>query len=208
MNEIKIGSKSIGGSRPIANGHNWVMKQAGFNMPISYIPDNSYIPAGTPLCCDEEKREALPLKIAKVMSVNGTKVSIALQTPYVTAPFSVGESVIKLGEDFTTAGTAVTITAIEDTATVTEITLSAALTGLTANDFIVLANSDKKPVGTPNAIAPFDIVKEDNNSTYKFTAAAVSFDGDIFLRRIPAMPELVKTALLNSGCKFHWSESL
>lgn len=207
MDEIKNGKRSIGGSRPIANGHNWVMKQAGFNVPISYIPNGSYLPAGIPLVCDEKTREALPLKIAEVVSVSGTKVSIALQTPFVTAPFVVGESVMKLGSDLTTAGTTADISAIENTDSATEITLSAELS-LSEGDYIVLANSEKKPVGTPNAIAPFDIVKEDDGSTHKFTAAAVSFDGDIFLRRIPAMPELVKVALLNSGCKFHWSESL
>lgn len=207
MNEIKFSKKSIGGSRPIANGHNWLLRQSGFNIDVKYLPNDGYIPAGTALVCDETTMTAKPVKIAKVTAVSSTEVSIALQTPYITAPFIVGESVMKLGTDLTTAGTSATISKIENDTDVTKITLSAELSGLAANDYIILAESDK-PVGTPNAIAPYDIVKESTDAIYKFTPAAIGFAGEIFLRRIPAMPELIKVALANSGCNFHWSESL
>lgn len=207
MNEIKQGKKSIGGSRPIANGHNWLLRQSGFNIDVKYLPNDGYIPAGTPLVCDEATRSAKPLKIAKVTAVSTTEVSIALQTPFISAPFIVGESVMKLGANLTATGTPATISKIENTTDATKITLSAEISGLAADDYIVLAE-ENKPVGVPNAIAPYDIVKESPDAVYKFTPAAIGFAGEIFLRRIPAMPDVVKKALADSGCNFHWSESL
>lgn len=207
MDEIKNGKKNIGGSRPIANGHNWLLRQSGFNIDVKYLPNDGYIPAGTPLVCDEATMTAKPIKIAKVTAVSTTEVSIALQTPFLSAPFIVGESVMKLGADLTSTGTSTTITKIENGTDATKITLTAELSGLAANDYIILAENDK-PVGSPNAIAPYDIVKESPEAVCKFTPAAIGFAGEIFLRRIPAMPELIKVALANAGCNFHWSESL
>lgn len=211
-NNLRSGNFKLGSQRPISTGRRWVLKHSGFALPLENVPTaaEGFLPAGIPLVCDEATHTATPLKIAKVEQVSSKVVSIALQDEYSLSPFLIGESVIKMGDTLTTAGTAAKITTIATSTDgkYTEITLSAAITGLEAGNYIMLSNSDGSTFGEPNALLAFPIYK-DTDAVAVFGNAAIKLtDGEIYERRIPAMPALVKTALLNNGCDFTFSQSL
>lgn len=211
-NNLRQGTQKIGGRRAISTGRRWILKHSGFALPLNNVPTakEGYLPAGIPLVCNETTHTANVLKLAKVVSVSTKTVTIALQDEFCLTPFMVGESVIKMGTDLTTGGTASTIDAIKtNTAgTATEIVLSAAISGLTAGDFLMLCNSDGSAFGEPNALLAFDLYKDEDAIAVTANAAIKLEDGEIYERRIPEMPALVKTALLNNGCEFTFSKSL
>ena len=211
-NNLRNGNKTIGGKRPISTGRRWVLKHSGFALPLENVPlaSEGFLPAGMPLVCNESNHTATPLKIAKVVKVSGKVVSIALNDEFSLYPFLAGESIIKLGATLTTAGTASVIDAVAISAdgANTELTLSKAIDGLAVNDYIMLSNADGSALGEPNAILAFPIYK-DIDAVAVFGNAAIKLtDGEIYERRIPEMPVLVKTALLNNGCSFTFSKSL
>lgn len=211
-NNLRSGSFTLGSQRPISTGRRWVMKHSGFALPLENVPTatEGFLPAGTPLVCDETSHTAVPLKLAKVVKVSSKVVSIALQDEYSLSPFLIGESVIKMGATLTTAGTAAKITAIAPSTdgALTEITLSAAISDLAVDDYIMLSKSDGSTFGEPNALLAFPIYKDVDAVAVLGNAAIKLTDGEIYERRIPAMPTLVKTALLNNGCDFTFSQSL
>lgn len=211
-NNLRNGTQTLGGKRPISTGRRWILKHSGFTLPLANVPlaKEGFLPAGIPLVCDESNHTAVPLKIAKVVKVSGKTVTIALNDEFSLYPFLVGESVIKMGATLTTAGTASVIDAISISADGknTEITLSVAISGLAVDDYIMLSKDDGSTYGEPNAILAFPIYKDIDAIAVFGNAAIKLTDGEIYERRIPEMPELVKTALLNNGCSFTFSKSL
>ena len=207
-NNLVDKSRKFGSVIPITNGINWDIMQVGFNIDINMVPDvnNGHLPAGMLLICDEATHSAVPFKIAQVVSVSSKNITIASNGDFCPAPFVVGESIMKMGADFTTAGTAQTISAIVTDADKTVITTSTALS-VAAGDYIILCKADGNQYGAPNAMLPFDAYKE--TGAFAITVpAARSIDGDVFENRIPVIPDLAKTALINAGCRFGFSQSV
>ena len=183
----------------------------GFNFELNDLPEPGVVlPCGTPVNCDEATRKIVPIITAKVASVDATdakKVTLAkvgLNAPAV----KVGMAVAILGNTLTAeyaSGSYATITAIDDD----EITLSAALTGLAADNILVEVavneTSGKAAIkAVPNALLPYDSVRDEK---------AISVDGDgaysslapVLERRCPAINDAIKKALADAGCTFVWS---
>lgn len=211
-NNLRQGSSKIGGRRPISTGRRWILKHSGFALPLENVPlaKEGYLPAGIPLVCNESDHTAVPLKVAQVKKVSGKVVSIELSGEFSQHPFLAGENVIKMGATLETAGTASAIesVAVSEDGVYTELTLSSTITGLAVDDYVMLAKKDGSTYGKPNAILAFDLYKDEDAVAVFANAAIKLTDGEIYERRIPAMPELVKTALRENGCEFTFSQSL
>ncbi len=116
--------------------------------------------------------------------------------------FKVGDTVAELPASLATAAeNFATVTAIDGNV----LTLSAAVTGLAADDILaVVGATDKKVKATPNALLPYDVVRD---------ADAISVDGDgmwanerpVLERRMPAINDAIKAALVAAGCDIKFS---
>lgn len=196
-------SKKYGSVIPITNGINWDLIQSGFTVDVESVPaaKDGHLPAGMLLICDESNHKAVPFKVAKVESVSGSDIEITKNGEYCAAPFVVGESIMKLGSNFTTKGTAAVISAIDDTTITTATTLT-----LAKGDYIIICKADGSHYGAPNALMPFDAWKEEGAFAVTVQAAR-TVDGDIFENRIPEIPTIAKESLRDAGCRFGWSKS-
>lgn len=202
FNQVVKSSANFGGARVVFEGHPSLLV-GGFNFDLNDLPAaGQVLPCGTPVYCDEATRKIVPIITAKVTAVDSTSVTVE-DGGFGQTAFSVGATVAELPASLSTAATNyATITAIEGNV----ITLSAAITGLAANDTLVVVDATTKKVkGTPNALLPYDVVRD---------ADAISVDGDgmwandrpILERRMPAVNDAIKTALANAGCNFKWSD--
>jgi hypothetical protein len=116
--------------------------------------------------------------------------------------FKVGSTVAVLGSDLSAAASNYATIASKDG---NVLTLSAAITGLAADAILVEVDATSKKVkAIPNALTPYDIVRDPN---------AISVDGDgaykndrpVLERRMPAINDAIKAALAAAGCQFKWS---
>lgn len=202
FNQIVKASGSFGGALVVFEGKPELLV-GGFNFALTDLPAPGVVlPCGTPVNCNETTRAITPVITAKVESVSSTKVVVA-DNGFGRAAFPVGATVAELPADLSTAATNYATVASVDG---NEITLSAAITGLAANDVLVVVDATTKKVkAVPNALLPYDVVRDAN---------AVSVDGDgmwandrpILERRMPAVNAAIKTALVSAGCVFKWSD--
>lgn len=201
FNQVVKASGQFGGTLVVFEGKPELLV-GGFNFNLEDLPAPGVVlPCGTPVNCDEAARTITPVITAKVESVSSTKVVVA-DNGFGRAAFPVGATVAELPADLSTAATNyATVSAVDGN----EITLSAAITGLAANDVLVVVDATSKKVkAVPNALLPYDVVRDAN---------AISVDGDgmwsndrpILERRMPAVNAAIKTALVNAGCQFKWS---
>lgn len=201
FNQIVKASAKFGGVLVVFEGKPELLV-GGFNFNLNDLPaPGDVLPCGTPVNCDESTRVITPIITGKVNSVDSTKVVIA-DLGFGQTAFKVGSTVAKLGSDLTAAAeNYATIVSKDDN----ELTLSGAITGLAANDILVEVDATSKKVkAIPNALTPYDIVRDAN---------AISVDGDgaykndrpVLERRMPAINDAIKTALANAGCQFKWS---
>ena len=201
FNQIVKASAKFGGALVVFEGKPELLV-GGFNFNLNDLPaPGDVLPCGTPVNCDESTRVITPIITGKVESVNSTEVTLK-DLGFGQTAFKVGSTVAVLGSDLTTAA--------ENYATIASkegnvITLSAAITGLAANSILVEVDATSKKVkAIPNALTPYDIVRDAN---------AISVDGDgaykndrpVLERRMPAINDAIKTALANAGCQFKWS---
>lgn len=201
FNQIVKASSKFGGSLVVFEGKPELLV-GGFNFNLDDLPaPGDVLPCGTPVNCDEETRVITPVITGKVNSVDSTKVVVD-DKGFGNTAFKVGSTVAKLGSDLTQAATYYATVASKDG---NELTLSGAITGLVANDILVEVDATTKKVkAIPNALTPYDIVRDAN---------AISVDGDgaykndrpVLERRMPAINDAIKTALANAGCQFKWS---
>lgn len=208
LNNITKGHKTYGGARPITNGINWALLPVGYSVDPSVVPDidKGHLPAGMLLVRNDVNHSAVPFKTAKVVSQSGTKITIPLVDGFCLSPFVVGDYIMKLGADFTTAGTGVKITAIDEVSGATQITTATSLT-LSVDDVIINCDSAGKPFGDPNAMLYTDVAKDNDSIAINVTAAIGLLDSVIFENRIPVIPDLAKASLLKAGCNFTFSNS-
>lgn len=201
FNQVVKASGQFGGALVVFEGKPELLV-GGFNFNLEDLPAPGVVlPCGTPVNCDEAARTITPVIAAKVESVSTTKVVVA-DNGFGQAAFSVGDTVAELPANLASAAeNYATVSAVDGN----EITLSAAITGLAANDVLVVVDATSKKVkAVPNALLPYDVVRDAN---------AISVDGDgmwkndrpILERRMPAVNDAIKTALANAGCQFKWS---
>ena len=194
-------SGKMGGALVVFEGHPSLLV-GGFDFNMADLPDaKDVLPCGTYLNCDESTRIATPIITAKVKAIDGTKVTVE-DLGFGSTPFKVGATVAELGDNLANAATYyATVSSKEGNV----LTLSGAVTGLAVGDILVEVDAtDKKVKAIPNAILPYD-------RWYDADAIAVRCDGmwandrPILERRMPACNDAIKTALVNAGCQFKWS---
>ena len=201
FNQIVKANAKFGGALVVFEGKPELLV-GGFNFNKDDLPaPGDVLPCGTPVNCDESTRVITPIITGKVNSVDSTKVVIA-DLGFGQTAFKVGSTVAKLGSDLTAAAENYATIASKDG---NELTLSGAITGLAANDILVEVDATSKKVkAIPNALTPYDIVRDAN---------AISVDGDgvykndrpVLERRMPAINDAIKAALVAAGCQFKWS---
>ncbi len=137
---MKRKTASFTGTRPIFSGSPSIVP-GGFNLDVAnqQFAVGDVIPAGTLAIANEETRKVQIVRTAKVVEINAddTKV-VSLHVDEFFAPcFAVGNKVLKAGAVSGTFAAAPQITKIEKNGQSYVITLSAAISGLAANDTIV-----------------------------------------------------------------------
>ena len=187
---MKGTKKSFVGQRPIFTGSPSIV-QGGFNLDVASQKFNvgDTIPAGSLAIFDEQTRKVQIIKTGKVLSVNSTKVTLYVDEFYEPI-FAVGDKVAKAGAISGTFADAVSITAIKKTETTCEITLSAAISGLAADNVLVEvvadASNNAALIGTANAVTVSDADVKEDETGIDVTADTLSYS--LYERRVPAIP--------------------
>lgn len=206
FNQTVKASKSFGGSLVAFEGHPQLLV-GGFNFVLDDLPSpGDVLPCGTPVYCNEASnaRSITPVITAKVLAVSTTKVTVE-DHGFGSVPFKVGATVAKLGANLGTAAENYATIASKDG---NVLTLSAAVTGLSANDILVEVDATTKKVkAVPNALLPYDVVRDAN---------AISVDGDgmigndrpVLERRMPAINDAIKTAVQANGHNITFSNRM
>ena len=201
FNQIVKASGKFGGALVVFEGKPELLI-GGFNFNLNDLPaPGDVLPCGTPVNCDEATRVITPIITGLVESIDGTAVTLK-DLGFGQTAFKVGSTVAVLGSDLSVAATNyATIASKEGNV----ITLSEAITGLAANSILVEVDATSKKVkAIPNALTPYDIVRDPN---------AIAVDGDgaykndrpVLERRMPAINDAIKAALVAAGCQFKWS---
>lgn len=219
-NNMISGERTVGGARSIFSDTGIVTLPSGFKATLTDIPDitEGYIPAGTPIQVDEASRAVKFFKTAKVSTATTPTtgdltldIEKELDANYGRNPFKVGDIIMVLGADMSTAGLAVKITAIDRSATTKDVlTLNDEIVA-DKGDYIVLANEESAsaavPAVVPNALTPYDVVKDPYGLAVYVEAAFALYNGVVYERRIPMIPSQVKESLRANGCNFKFSQS-
>lgn len=201
FNQIVKASAKFGGALVVFEGKPELLV-GGFNFNLEDLPaPGDVLPCGTPVNCDESTRVITPIITGAVESVNGAAVTLK-DHGFGNVAFKVGATVGILPEDLDQASAKYATIASKDG---NVITLSAAIEGLAANAILVEVDATSKKIkAIPNALTPYDIVRDVN---------AISVDGDgmykndrpVLERRMPAINQAIKDALLFNGCQFKYS---
>lgn len=201
FNQIVKASGRYGGARVVFEGHPQLII-GGFNFDMNSLPAPGVVlPCGTPIYGVTETRTAYPIITAKVVSVSSTTVTVE-DCGWGQTAIPVGATVAELPSNLTTAATDyATVSAVNGN----EITLSAAITGLAANDVLVVVDATSKKVkGAPTGLLPYDVVRDPN---------AISVDCDIMIgndrpvltRRMPPINDAIKNSVQSNGHKIVFS---
>lgn len=179
----------------------------GFNFNMDDLPAvGDVLPCGTPVYCDEAYpgRSITPIITAEVIAIDGTTVTLK-DHGFGNVPFKAGATVAKLGSNLATAA--------ENYATIASkngnvLTLSAAVTGLAVGDILVEVDATSKKVkAIPNALLPYDIRRGENEIS-RTGDGMYKNDRPILERRMPAVNDAIKAALVAAGCEFRWSNRM
>lgn len=176
----------------------------GFNFKMDDLPAvGDVLPCGTPVYCNEaaDARSITPIITAEVIAVDGTTVTLK-DHGFGNVPFKVGATVAELPADLTSAASYyATISKKEGNV----LTLSGAITGLAVGDILVEVAADTKKVkAIPNALLPYDVVRGENEIS-RTGDGMYKNDRPILERRMPAVNDAIKAALVAAGCQFKWS---
>ena len=204
FNQVVKANGKFGGALVVFEGHPSLLV-GGFNFDLNDLPAaGQVLPCGTPVYCDEATRKIVPIITETVKAVDSTdsKIITLAGNGFEGTAIKVGDTVAELPASLATAAeNYATVDAVEGNV----VTLSAAITGLAAGDaLVVVGATDKKVKATPNALLPYDVVRDAN---------AISVDGDgmwandrpILERRMPAINDAIKAALVAAGCQFKFS---
>lgn len=199
-------SEKFGGALVVFEGKPELLV-GGFNFNMNDLPAvGDVLPCGTPVYCDEAfpGRSITPIITAEVIAIDGTTVTLK-DHGFGNVPFKAGATVAKLGSDLTAAA--------ENYATISSkegnvLTLSAAVTGLAVGDILVEVDATSKKVkAIPNALLPYDIRRGENEIS-RTGDGMYKNDRPILERRMPAVNDAIKAALVAAGCDFRWSNRM
>lgn len=198
---IKGSDRKFGGALVVFEGHPQLLV-GGFNYDLNDLPPaGAVLPCGTPVYCDEATRTITPIITAKVKSRSGKKITFETYG-FDQCPFKPGDVIGILQDNIGQASEAYsTVVSVEGNS----VTLEAEVPTMTANGIVAVLNpSTHKIKALPNAITPYDVVRD---------ADAISVDGDgmigndrpLLERRMPPYNTALKEAVQANGHKLTFS---
>lgn len=181
----------------------------GFNFDLKDLPKAGHVlPAGTPVCVDEQKRTIKPLQTFAVKEVSGTTIKVIKAVGGVSTGTRIkaGDTLVILGNDLTAAGTAIKVSAVDSSNEEYDVLTVDAATGVSETTILAMAQSDGKPYCAPNALLAYDKCLDEN--AYEAYGEAAFFSArPVYERRMPPINDAVKKALADAGCFFRFSQS-
>lgn len=189
------------------------MVTGGFSLNATQaaaFPVGSIIPVGSMSNIDEVNREITIINSARVVAIDANDAKIVTLLCYDTsAPVLVVNSLVAKDLTATLASTP-KINEVKKVDAGLQITLSAAITGLSVGDgiFEVVADGTKvKLLATPNTITIADAeVKEDGDTPVDVTRDTAN--GEAYARRLPPVPTTLLEGNILKGTKVAYTNSL
>ena len=189
---MKRKTASFTGTRPIFSGSPSIMP-GGFNLDVAnqHFAVGDVIPAGTLAIANEETRKVQIVRTATVVEIDAEDTKkVTLRVDEFFAPcFAVGNKVLKAGAISGTFAAAPQITKIEKNGQSYLITLSAAISGLVANDTIVEVvdkGSNAAEIGKANTVTIRDEEVSEFETSVDVTADTMQYA--LYERRVAPIP--------------------
>lgn len=215
--QVLKASGSMGGALVVFEGQPQLLV-GGFDFDLADLPGAGVVlPCGTPVNCDEASRKITPLITLKVKAVDGTDAKkVELVSNGFNGPaVKVGDNVAIINNTLdheyvnTTGESASTTFAKVVSVDGFNIELEAALTGLAANDILVVVKKNEDTgkaaiKAVPNALLPYDKVY-DAAATIVRGDGMIGNDMPVLERRMPPITDAIKTAVQANGHKITFS---
>lgn len=189
---MKRKTASFTGTRPIFSGSPSIVP-GGFNLDVAnqHFAVGDVIPAGTLAIANEETRKVQIVRTATVVEIDAEDTKkVTLRVDEFFAPcFAVGNKVLKAGAISGTFAAAPQITKIEKNGQSYVITLSAAISGLVANDTIVeVVNNggNAAEIGKANTVTIRDEEVSEFETSVDVTADTMQYA--LYERRVAPIP--------------------
>lgn len=189
---MKRKTASFTGTRPIFSGSPSIVP-GGFNLDVAnqHFAVGDVIPAGTLAIANEETRKVQIVRTATVVEIDAEDTKkVTLRVDEFFAPcFAVGNKVLKAGAVSGTFAEAPQITKIEKNGQSYVVTLSAAISGLAANDTIVevVDNSgNAAEIGKANTVTIRDEEVSEFETSVDVTADTMQYA--LYERRVAPIP--------------------
>lgn len=190
---MKRKTASFTGTRPIFSGSPSIVP-GGFNLDVTnqQFAVGDVIPAGALAIANEETRKVQIVRTAKVVEINAEDAKVVtLHVDEFFAPcFAVGNKVLKAGAISGTFAAAPQITKIEKNGNSYVITLSAAISGLAADDTIVEvvadASGNAAEIGKANTVTIRDEEVSEFETSVDVTADTMQYA--LYERRVAPIP--------------------
>ena len=203
---------TYGGDRPCYTQPP-VMVTGGFTVDPAQtnLPVGVEIPYGTLAHVDEATRLAKLIKTARVVAIGTNTKEVTLEADEFSTPlFTVGDKVAK--DLSATAANSPTISAAKLTEAGMQLTLSAAITGLSVGDClceVVADGSNVKLVAVPNSVTIGHFAKvEDELADTQVDVTRNTGVGELYARRVPPVPSAYLEGNLLKGTKVAYTNSL
>lgn len=190
---MKRKTASFTGTRPIFSGSPSIVP-GGFNLDVAnqHFAVGDVIPAGTLAIANEETRKVQIVRTAKVVEIDAEDTKkVTLRVDEFFAPcFAVGNKVLKAGAISGTFAAAPQITKIEKNGQSYVVTLSAAISGLAADDTIVEvvadASGNAAEIGKANTVTIRDEEVSEFETSVDVTADTMQYA--LYERRVAPIP--------------------
>lgn len=190
---MKRKTASFTGTRPIFSGSPSIVP-GGFNLDVAnqHFAVGDVIPAGTLAIANEETRKVQIVRTAKVVEIDAEDTKkVTLRVDEFFAPcFAVGNKVLKAGAVSGTFAAAPQITKIEKNGQSYVVTLSAAISGLAADDTIVEvvadASGNAAEIGKANTVTIRDEEVSEFETSVDVTADTMQYA--LYERRVAPIP--------------------
>jgi hypothetical protein len=197
-------SKRFGGTIPVLCAP--VLKRQHGASVLNALNVGERVAAGTPFQFDLATRTAKFLKAWKIksVSVSGDNTVVTIYRTATTPVLHNNAVVMVMPASLTGTGKAASVGVVSEGENVYEVTLAtASFDTLKAEGFLVEAaeaGSGKKPYCIPNNISTEDTIKGSEATLVDVPRGHVY----MYQNTIPAMPEVVKSALYNNDIQVAW----